>query len=162
MLRALSIAAVLLIATATGAGAATLDPGFRFRTKETAHFSIHYHQGLEDTAERAALIAERSHVLLSNALGWTPAGKTQLVLTDSVDLANGFASVLPYNLIYVYTVPPLPGMDIGQYEDWLGTVITHEYAHILTMDASRGYSSLMRKVFGKPLPGTDPVSFLRL
>jgi hypothetical protein len=155
----LSITAVLVLFSSS-AGAATIDPDFRFRTRETEHFHIHYHQGLEDTARRAAQLAERSHTLLTAALGWTPEGKTHMVLVDSSDLANGFATVLPYNLIYVYTVPPSPGTSIGQYEDWLGMVITHEYAHILTMDASRGYSWLFRTIFGKPVPGSDILSLL--
>jgi len=144
----------------TNAGAATIDPGFSFMTKETGHFHIHYHQGLEETALKAASIAERSHSLLTAALGWAPKEKTHIVLVDSSDMANGFATVLPYNLIYVYTVPPAPDMSIGQYENWLGMVITHEYAHVLSMDTTRGHSSLFRSVFGKPLPGPDIVSFL--
>lgn len=140
--------------------AASFDPDFRFRTRETAHFRIHYHQGLEQTATKTAALAEQAHTLLTNALGWTPEEKTHMVLVDSSDLANGFATVLPYNLIYIYPVPPHPDMTIGQYEQWLGMVIVHEYAHILTMDAARGYSTLTRNVFGKPMPGMDPISFM--
>ena len=151
---------ILLAVISSSASAATIDPAFHFSTRETEHFHIHYHQGLEDTARRAALLAERSHSLMTAAFGWTPQEKTHIVLADSSDLANGFATVIPYNLIYVYTVPPGPGTSIGQYEDWLGMVITHEYAHILTMDSSRGYSSITRTVFGKPFPGPDIISFL--
>lgn len=141
--------------------AATLDPDLKFYTRETAHFSIHYQQGLEQTADRAAGLAEQAHAMLTKALGWTPEGeKTHLVLADRSDFANGFATVLPYNLIYIYVVPPHPDMTIGQYDQWLAMAIVHEYAHVLTMDAARGYSSLTRKVFGKPMPGADPLSFL--
>ena len=159
-MRILLIISIALALFSSDAGAATIDPDFKFKTRETEHFQIHFHQGLEDTALRAASLAERSHSLLTAAFGWTPEGKTHIVLTDSSDLANGFATVLPYNLIYVYTVPPEPDMSIGQYEDWLGMVITHEYAHILTMDAARGYSSVARTIFGKPLPGGDILSLM--
>lgn len=50
-------------------------------------------------------------------------------------------------------------MPVGVYDDWLRLVITHEYAHILTMDTTRGYSSFMRRVFGRTLPGADWLSF---
>jgi hypothetical protein len=160
-MRILTLRVILALALLSSiAEAATMDPDFRFRTMETSNFHVHYHQGLEDTARRAARIAERSHSLMTGAFGWTPEEKTHMVLADSSDLANGLATVLPYNLIYIYTVPPGPDMSIGQYEDWLGMVITHEYAHILAMDASRGYSRFSRKIFGKPVPGADILSFL--
>src|SRR3989304_5820934 len=73
---------------------------------------------------------------------------------------NGFATVLPYNTIYIQTVPPSLDMTIGEYEDWLRMLIIHEYSHILTMDTARGYSEVMRGIFGKPLPPYDPISFL--
>lgn len=140
--------------------AASIDPDFRFSTRETEHFYIHFHQGLEQTADKAVIYAEEAHSRLSEALGWEPSGKTHMVISDQSDLANGFATVLPYNLIYIYIVPPLADMSIGQYEDWLRMVITHEYAHVLTMDATRGYSSFMRSIFGKTLPGQDILSAL--
>lgn len=103
-------------------------------------------------------MAEEAHCLLAPAFRWTPAEKTHIVFMDNTDFANGLATVLPYNRIYIYTVPPMADMTIGQYEDWLRFVIFHEYAHILTLDPARGYSRAMRSVFGKPLPGLDPLS----
>ena len=142
------------------AGAAMIDPSLRFETVETEHFQIHYHQGLGDIAKRTAVLAENAHRNLAPLLKWQPAEKTQVVLLDITDLANGMATVLPYNAIYIFVVPPLPEMTIGDYEDWLEMVIVHEYAHILTMDPARGYSSVMRRIFGKTLPGLDPLSLL--
>ncbi len=140
--------------------AAQIDPSFKFSTIESEHFIIHFHQGLEELARKSAGMAEDIHSLLSDRFLWTPDEKTNMVLIDSSDISNGFATVLPYNSIYIYTVPPMPDMSIGQYENWLRLVITHEYAHILTMDPARGYSGVMRNIFGKPIPGADPLSFL--
>ena len=39
----------------------TFDPSFRFRTVETEHFSIHFHQGLGSVAETFADMAEEVH-----------------------------------------------------------------------------------------------------
>ncbi len=140
--------------------AAQIDPSFKFSTIETEHFFIHYHQGLEELARKSARMAEEVHNTLSITFRWTPDEKTNLTLIDKSDLSNGFATVLPYNSIFIYTVPPMPDMTIGQYEDWLRLVITHEYTHILTMDPARGYSKVMRSIFGKPMLGSDPLSFL--
>jgi len=139
---------------------ATIDPSFRFSTIETEHFSIHFHQGEDEIANRAASIAEDIHNKLSGGFQWSPEEKTQIVLIDNSDFANGFATVLPYNMIYIFAVPPMPDMTVAEYDDWLEYVIFHEYTHIITMDSSRGYSTITRSIFGKPLPGYDPLSFL--
>ncbi|MFH1147185.1 MAG: peptidase S9 [Pseudomonadota bacterium] len=149
---------VLLWLAWNEASAGTIDPSFRFRSVETDHFVIHFHQGTEELGKRCAHLAEDIHLRLSTDLQWCPMEKTQIVVVDATDFANGLATVLPYNAIYIFPAPPLPDSIIGEYDDWLETVILHEYAHILTMDPARGYSSVMRKIFGKPLPGYDLLS----
>jgi hypothetical protein len=139
---------------------AWIDPAFKFSTIETEHFVIHFHQGLDEAASKAASISEVMHGKLSAALQWSPAEKTQIVLLDNTDFANGAATVLPYNAIYVFVVPPLHDSTLGEYDDWLELVLLHEYTHILAMDTASGYSSMVRKVFGKTLPGFDPLSAL--
>ena len=140
--------------------AANIDPSFKFSTIETGHFSIHFHQGLEDVAQKAASIAERAHDTLFQEFKWAPREKTQMVLIDDSDFTNGWASVLPYNTIYIQVAPPSIDMTIGEYADWLEILIIHEYSHILTMDPARGYSDVMRSIFGKPIPGGDILSLL--
>ncbi|MDO8446100.1 MAG: peptidase S9 [Deltaproteobacteria bacterium] len=140
--------------------AANLDPSFSFSTIETAHFSIHFHQGLEEVAQKAAGLSEEVYGPLVKEFGWEPLEKTQVVLIDDTDFTNGFATVLPYNRIFVQVVPPSLDMSIGEYEDWLRMLIVHEYTHILTMDPARGYSEVTRAIFGKPIPGYNPFSFL--
>lgn len=159
VLRQILIAAFLLL-SAVAARAANLDPSFRFSTIETPHFSIHFHEGLEEAAEKAAAIAEEAHERLSADFRWAPFEKTQMVIIDDSDYANGSASVLPYNVIFIQATPPYVDMTIGEYDDWLRMLIVHEYTHILTMDPARGYSKIARKIFGKPLPGGDILSFL--
>jgi len=160
MKRSIIYLSVIFLIHATFSGAAVKDTSYRFSTIETEHFSIHFHQGLDDLAQKAALIAEEIHGPLTRQFNWTPREKTQVVLIDDTDFTNGFATVLPYNTIYIQTVPPSIDMTIGEYEDWLRMLIIHEYSHILTMDTARGYSDVMRKIFGKPLPPYDPFSFL--
>lgn len=135
-----------------------IDPDFRFSTIETDHFAIHFHQGTGEIAYRAARIAEDVHSRVAPHLRWTPAEKTQVVLLDSSDIANGMATVLPYNMMYLYLSTPFPDSTIAEYDDWLEILILHEYVHVLTMDTARGYSSVMRNIFGKPIPGMDPLS----
>lgn len=151
---------ILLLCVASISHAARLDTSFTFSTIETRHFSIHFHQGLEEVARKTAGIAEEVHGSLSREFSWQPGEKTELVLIDNSDFTNGFATALPYNTIYIQVVPPGLASTLGEYDDWLKMLITHEYAHILTSDPSRGYWSVMRTIFGKPVPGIDPLSGL--
>ncbi|MBI3755881.1 MAG: peptidase S9, partial [Deltaproteobacteria bacterium] len=105
--------------------AANIDTSFKFSTIETGHFSIHFHQGLEDVAQRAASIAEDVHAMLVKEFQWEPREKTQVVLIDDSDFTNGQADVLPYNTIYIQIAPPSIDMTIGEYEDWLKILIIH-------------------------------------
>src|SRR4030067_3371897 len=140
--------------------AAQIDTSFKFSTIGTDHFTIHFHQDLIDVAQKVAQIAESTHKVLTEELGWIPNEKTQIVLIDNSDFANAYTTVLPYNTIYVHVIPPSIGMTIIENEDWLKLIIVHEYAHILTLDPSRGYSKVMRNIFGKPIPGNNLLSLI--
>lgn len=151
---------MLLTFTVRAASAATFDPSFKFVTIETGHFTLYFHQGLEETGQRAAVIAEEVHEKLTPLFKWTPREKTNIVIADNSDFANGMATVIPYNAIYLQAVLPAAASSIGKYDDWLRLLITHEYAHILTSDPVRGYSETMRRIFGKVYPVDDPFGFL--
>ena len=159
-MRSSFIAVILLFCLATVSHAAKLDTSFEFSTVETANFSIHYHQGLEAAAQKTALLAEQVHETLVTEFLWRPAEKTQVVLIDNSDFTNGMAITIPYNTIYLQVVPPSLASTLGEYDDWLKVLFTHEYAHILSSDPSRGYWKVTRAIFGKPLPWIDPLSGL--
>jgi len=148
-------AVLILLHLSSVSHAARIDTSFIFASIETPNFSIHFHQGLEIIAQKAAVIAEQAHDKLTREFDWHPSEKTQLVLIDDSDFTNGFATALPYNTIYIQVVPPSLDSTLGEYDDWLKVVITHEYAHIVTLDPSRGYWQVLRRIFGKPVPGAD-------
>ena len=154
------ISVILLLCLASISTAARLDTSFNFSTIETPHFSIHYHQGLEAVARKAALFAEEAHGKLTREFSWQPSEKTEMALIDDSDFMNGFATALPYNTIYLKVVPPGIASTLGEYDDWLKATITHEYTHIITLDPARGFWKVARSILGKPLPGTDPFSEL--
>ncbi|MBI5587890.1 MAG: PD40 domain-containing protein [Deltaproteobacteria bacterium] len=138
---------------------AVLDIPFKFSTIETEHFKIHYHQGLYGLAEKTAYVAEGVYGPLTEEFMWSPAEKTHIVLVDDSDFLHAYATVIPFNAIYIQAAPPEPGsaFDAG---DWLTPVIVHEYAHILSTDTARGYSVFTRRVFGKTMPGAGPFTLL--
>ena len=159
-MKSIFISVILLLCISSVSHAARLDTSFVFSTIETPNFSIHFHQGLEGIARRAAVIAEEVHGKLIREFLWQPGEKTELVLIDDSDFSNGFATALPYNTIFIHVVPPNLASTLGEYDDWLKVLITHEYAHIVTLDSARGYWKLTRAIFGKPVPNYDPISAL--
>ena len=125
------------------------DPRLDWQTLHSEHFEIHYHDGEAALARKAADIAERAHVRLTQYFDWTPASKTQIVLTDRMDFSNGSATPLPYNEMNLIVTPPDDVTFIDNYDDYLDLLITHEYTHVVHIDKVRGVAGVFRKIFGR-------------
>lgn len=140
---------VLLTAIARPAGAAySYDSALTWRTLETPHFAVHFHDGEDQLAVRVAAIAEGVHSRLSARLAWVPTERTDLILTDRFDVSNGWSTPLPYNTTSINVVPP-DDLGLEDYDDWLELVITHEYAHTLHLDMADGPVAGLRAIFGR-------------
>ena len=141
-------ALILLLAGAGAARAASFPPGLRFRSVSTDRVTVHFHQGLEPMARRAATLA--TEILERHEARYgVRVGRVQLVLADVEDDPNGFATPLPYPLVHIRAVAPDGSEDFGNYDDWLRLVLTHELTHIVHLDEARGVMRLGRKVLGR-------------
>ena len=118
-------------------------------TIETEHFAVHYYAPLDDVAQRVAVVAERSHRVLAPAMDHEPEEKTQIVIVDTTDSSNGFASVLPRNSIRLYLSTPTGQSNLVDHDDYLFALVAHEYTHILHLDTIAGLPRLVNKVIGK-------------
>jgi Tol biopolymer transport system component len=145
---AVAVAAAALL-RAGEARAQPYDPAFRWRTIETPHFRLHFHQGEEALAQDVARESERAHALLAPRLGFEPRQRTEVVLSDDVDDANGSATPLPYDTIRLYAVPPSSGSVLQDYRDWVRQLVQHEYTHILHLDHVGGVPGAFNRIFGK-------------
>ena len=148
MKRLISAALLLLLAAPAGA-ASSFDPRYRFRRLPTEHFIVYFHQGEARLAARLAAIAEETWRTLERPLGRKPPPLTHVVLVDQSELANGSAYPLPYNTILVTAVWPAGSEFIGNTEDWLRLVFTHEFTHIVHLDRSEGWARIVRGIFGR-------------
>jgi hypothetical protein len=131
---------------------AKFDPDFTWSTLETPHFLIHYHQDGEALARKTAQIAEDVHARLVPRIKWEPNKKTQVVLVDAMDEANGMTTVMPYNIMVLLLTQPVgePGFGTTPYDDWMRMLITHEYTHVLQLDMiTGGLGGVMQPVFGR-------------
>ncbi|TNE92041.1 MAG: hypothetical protein EP330_03560 [Deltaproteobacteria bacterium] len=129
--------------------AASYDPQMTWRTLETEHFRIHFHQGIESVAEEFSLIVDDVHGEMTAELEWYPKRKTELVLVDRTDSANGYAMTVPYNAIVIYVTAPTDSSTLDYYEDWAETITKHELTHVLHIDSNHGLVRLARSTIGK-------------
>jgi len=140
---------LLLLAASTSAQGASFDPDMTWRTITTEHFNIHFHQGEEQLAEEFSETVEEVYETMVEEIKWTPRRRTELVLVDRTDSANGYASVVPYNQIVIFTTAPTEDSTLNLYENWNEAIFTHELTHVLHMDANHGIVRAARSVVGK-------------
>ncbi len=153
----LALALTAALFTVRVDAASLFDPSLRFRTLTTEHFSIYFHQGEDALAARLAEIAETVWWNVAASLHTAAPRKTHVVLADQTELANGWATPLPYNLIFITAATPSGSEYIGRTDDWLRLVFTHEFTHILHLDRSEGWARVFRSIFGR-----TPVAFPNL
>lgn len=127
------------------------DPRLSWKTIETRHFRVTYYSTEDEIAERVATLAEAIHDRIVPAVGWSPSEKTELLLTDQTDSANGSATALPYDAIQLNVTAPDDMSPLGDYDDWYLELVTHEYTHILHTDHTVGIPALINRVLGKTL-----------
>ncbi len=125
------------------------DQSIRWRSIRTPHFWIHFPRGMERTAERLAAIAEEEHGRLAPAIGWKPRFRTDVVLVNSTDEANGMTTLMPWNRIVIYAARPESNSSMDRADDWLRIVFVHEYAHVLDTDMVRGLPLASRFIMGR-------------
>jgi len=127
------------------------NPAIRWRTIETPHFRVHHYQGGEDVARRVAGIAEEAYARCSDLFGLVPSQVVEVLVTDRVDAANGFATVHPYDRIEILAFPPEPESELASYDDWLRVLVYHEYTHVIHMDQVGGVPAAINRLLGKTM-----------
>lgn len=115
-------------------------PELHWRTLRTAHFNIHYHQGLEQTARDCADIAEQVYGPITGQLGVEPRKKTEIAITDVDDIVNGFAF---RNRIAIWVHQNDYIKHFSQRREWLHQVVAHEFQHTVAFAALRDWRGLL-------------------
>jgi len=134
--------------SATAVAAGLFDPQLKWRTIETEHFYVHYHEGLRPEAVDFAREAELAHAILTKRMEHVPRARVHLVVADTSDYSNGAARVFPYPQILVFTTPPTSESSPDYYDKWSRTLLVHEYAHLVVMDMTRGVPKALRHIMG--------------
>lgn len=150
--RAAACATALLAIVASPSDARAVDdPALTYWTYETKHFKVTYSEPLDPIARRVALLSETIHGRLSDAMHFAPSEKTEILLTDDSESANGVATPVPYDNIRLFATAPGDLSTLGDYDDWLLGLVTHEYTHILHTDNISGAAAIANRIIGKTL-----------
>ena len=136
--RLVLVALAVLIRITPALAATRYDPRLQFRTITTPRFEIHFHQGEDAAAARLARIAEDVATALERTLG-PAAGRVHVILVNQSDQPNGWATPVPYNLIEITAAGPSGESLIGNTDDWLRLVFTHEYTHVVHLGRTPGW-----------------------
>lgn len=99
-----------------------------WKTIETEHYRVHYHQGLDSIAVSGASIAELTHETLLEQVGLDTIPVIDIIFTTEDEIMNGFATHMNNTFIWV------DQNDVAIWlEDkkWLCQVLTHELQHIV-------------------------------
>ncbi|MCY4224716.1 MAG: hypothetical protein OXF06_07750 [Bacteroidetes bacterium] len=119
---------------------------------ETEHFKVLFHldeegNGASRSAQAAARIAEEIYPPITELYSYEPSQKVHIILKDYEDYSNGAAFFFD-NKIEIWA-PALDSPLRGAH-DWLRNVITHEFTHIVQVQASM------------KLPRTVPFGYLQV
>lgn len=123
----------ILCATALNAQEYFNHPELGWKTIETSHFRIHYHDGAERTGRTIAKIAEEIYGPVTSFYQHEPDQKVDLVIKDYDDYSNGAAYFLD-NKIELWA--PALDFELRGTHNWLRNVVTHEFTHIIQIQTS--------------------------
>ncbi len=148
-LRAWALAAALSLGLATLPVAAQplADPRVDWSTADSPHFRVHYRSTQRTQAEAVARAAERIWPQVTQALNWQVRGRTEIVVYNEFDVANGFTTPLPFNMIGVFLAPPDEG-ELLDNNSWLDLLLVHEFTHAVHLDKVRGVPGVLQMIFG--------------
>jgi len=131
---------VLLAAAMSSAAGVSFAqaPWEEWRTIETVHYRIHFPAPFEPWARHAAASIESIHERVTGLVGYAPARRIDVVVSDPLADANGMAvPFLDRPRIVLWTSPPQMEEGFADFTDWMTLLATHEVAHVVHLSRPR-------------------------
>ncbi|MFA6618729.1 MAG: hypothetical protein WCT23_06660 [Candidatus Neomarinimicrobiota bacterium] len=151
------ILALLLILTLMSgllAQNAPHHPELDWKTLESEHFMFHYHEGTEWSVQQAMIVAESVYPHVTGLYGWEPKEKTQVIIQDTDDYANGGAYYFD-NKILLWASPL--EFELRGNHQWMWNVFTHEFSHIISLGASMKLPISIPQIYLQYLDREKPI-----
>lgn len=126
-------------------------PELEWYTIKGEHVEVHFHEGAERTAKVVAKIADEVWEPICSLYGYEP-DVVHFVIKDIDDYSNG-ATYFFDNKIEIWT--SALDFDLRGTHNWLRNVISHEFTHIVQIQASMKSSRGLPAVFLQALNYED-------
>lgn len=132
--RFLNFTVALLLCVSSSTALALNDTSLKWNTITTPHFEVHYHDGAEWTAQQVARVAEEINGPITELYQYEPKYPVHFIIKDTQDYANG-AAYFYENRVELWAT----NLEFGfrGTTDWVRNVVTHEYTHIVSIQAGR-------------------------
>ncbi len=108
-------------------------PELDWKTIETEHFLVHYHNGSERTGKEVAYVAEQIYKPITDMYQHKPDQKVSFVIRDYDDYSNG-AAYFYDNKIVIWASSL--DFELRGTHPWLQNVVTHEFTHIVEIQTA--------------------------
>lgn len=143
---------IMLICSIHSTGYAQTDPSLidyphnhlDWYTIESQNFYIHFQEGNYTTAQLSSKIAEEIYEPVTGLYNHQPDKKVSIILRDREDYSNGAAYFFD-DKIEIW-IPSLNTPFRGSH-DWFRNVITHEFTHIIQLQASMKRSKSIPAIY---------------
>src|SRR5512132_206654 len=131
-MRAMPRTIPLLFLLAVTPAALAQAPHERWQTIRTAHFRVHYPAEAEIWARHVASTIESVRDTVVNEVGFAPPQTTDVIVANPQAASNGMTlPLLDTPRIVLWTEPPAPESQIGEYTTWIDLLTVHEMAHLI-------------------------------
>ncbi len=121
-----------------------IHPELTWRTIETKHFYVDYHDGEERTASLVAKIAEEMYGPVTSLYHHEPTQKVSFVIWNNDDYSNGETYFFD-NKINIWA----SNLDFALRgtHNWLRNVVTHEFTHDVQMQTAMKFSRQLPAIY---------------
>lgn len=113
----------------------------------TKHFDVVFSAAQQDLGLYYAQAAEKAYANLSTVFT-NSTDHMVLVVNDTTDISNGYATRIPYPLVMAYAVQIGSHESLSEAGEWPRELLTHEITHILQFEPALGFYKLLKPLFG--------------
>ncbi len=113
----------------------------------TEHFDVVFSAQQQDLGLYYAQAAEKAYANLATVFT-NRTERIVLVVNDTTDISNGYATRIPYPLVMAYSVQIGDHESLSEAGEWARELLTHEFTHILQFEPALGFYKFLKPIFG--------------